>query len=175
MRYLVALALAASALIPSSFAVAQAWTRDQGSFYVNLTYRTSSASAVYDESGDLQDLPDTVTQHILGFYGEVGLIDRWLTLTLDGELYRHASFGDATVDGVGDFRVGAWTGLLPEPFRLSAGVQVGLPFGRSAPQGNSPASSQLPTGDGEFDVAFRLAAGHSFGGGRLPVEPLRHR
>ena len=164
---LFALTLGFTSLSPS-IAEAQAWTRDQGGVYAGLSYRWISASAYYDRNGDRVEGP-RFTQHTLGLYGEVGAIDRWLMFTLEGELFRQNEFADlATVRGVGDWKIGAWTGLLEAPFRLSLGVTLGLPFGRSNPSADADASQEerdatamLPTGGGEWDVSFRLAAGYS--------------
>src|SRR5262249_55988785 len=121
--------------------------------------------------------PDRYTQHTLSFYGEVGLISRWLTATLEGQLYRRNILdGQGFTDGMGDLRIGAWTGLLRAPVRLSLGFTAGVPAGDAAPRGADQATNDiahhLPTGDGEFDFEWRLALGHAFGGARR--WPLLH-
>jgi len=76
-------------------------------------------------------------------------------------------------DGLGDMRVSAWTGLLTKPFHPSFGLYLGIPTGDSAPSappaaspGSDLVARSLPTGDGEWDVEPRLAAGYGFGGVR---------
>lgn len=178
---LFAVVLAVFALLAASprSASAQAWTRDQGSFYVQLSHRFIRAGSLYRPDGSLSPpLPGDYVQHVLGLYSEVGLVDRWLTLSLEGELFRANSLkNQGSVRGIGDLRAGLWTGLLVAPFRLAAGVLVGLPTGDESPSAGPNADAveravirSLPTGDGEFDVHFRLAAGHSFGGGKWPLQ-----
>ncbi|MEM9071746.1 MAG: hypothetical protein AAGE52_24770 [Myxococcota bacterium] len=157
-------------LFTTSDASAQAWIREPGSVYTQLSYRIIRADRLYDPDGNRVDI-QPFRQHTLGFYSEVGVVDRWLMLTLDGELFRRSVLEDqGAVSGIGDLRVGAWTGLVEVPFRLSFGVVLGLPTGdpnpdapRDAPASDQTVADVLPTGDGEFDVSFRLAAGHGFG------------
>lgn len=149
-------------------AQAQAWIRDPGSFYLNLGYRYIGANKFYNLDGDVQDIR-SFRQHSLALYAEAGVIDRWLMVNLEGELFRRNVLVDqAAVSGLGDMRLGLWTGILEAPFRLSAGVQVGLPFGDASPDADSDdpadqiAADLLGTGDGEVDVTLRLVAGHGF-------------
>ncbi|MFK8003596.1 MAG: hypothetical protein AB8H86_28800 [Polyangiales bacterium] len=151
-------------------AQAQAWIRDPGSAFVQLNYRLIRAERIYNPDGSVGDILP-YRQHAVGLYAEAGVVDRWLMLTVDGELFRRNVLTDqAAVSGLGDIGIGAWTGLLEAPFRLSFGVHVGIPTGDETPE--APAGSDalaqtrasvLPTGDGEVDVALRLAAGHGFG------------
>ena len=175
---LVAVAAVGTAMTASTVN-AQAWTRDQGSVYVQLSHRYIRADSFYAPDGNTRPLTDgDYVQHVLGIYGEVGVVDRWLTLSLEGELLRsNALKTQGRVLGLGDIRVGAWTGLLTSPFRLAFGVLAGLPTGDDNPSagaGADPTSQavarSLPTGDGEYDVHFRLAIGHSFGGGSWPLQ-----
>ena len=163
----------------SEAAQAQAWTRDQGSVYVQLSHRFIRAESFYALDGKTRALSNgDYVQHVLGIYSEIGVVDRWLTLSLEGELLRsNALKTQGRVLGAGDMRVGAWTGLLVAPFKLAAGVLVGLPTGDSSPSAGANADAitqgiarSLPTGDGEFDVHFRLAGGHGFGGGKWPLQ-----
>lgn len=159
---------------------ANAWTRDQGSFYANLSYATISASQFYGPDGTKLPLGHTYAQHVFGFYGEVGVISRWLTLSLDGTLFRWSGLTDlGHTSGLGDLRAGLWSGVLTGPVRLSVGVLVGIPLGDPLPQAGPGAdtdarqtANSLPTGDGEVDVELATAAGYTFGG--LRSWPLRH-
>jgi hypothetical protein len=111
----------------------------------------------------------------------MGILDRWLTATLEGEIFRRNEMQDlAATQGFGDIRVGLWSGLLVAPFRLSAGVKLGLPTGDPAPEAGEgadddaqTAAAVLPTGDGEYDFEPGLRLGYGFGGkGR--AWPLEH-
>ncbi len=176
----VAAVVALTALSTPSIAAAQAWVRDPGSGYVQLGYRViRDADRFFTPDGGTTDFA-RYSQHTLNFYGELGLIDRWLQVTVAGELFRRNVLVDqAAVAGVGDFRVAAYTGLYepessgrPDPFpvRITAGVELGLPTGDPNPDPGVAASDPsfpqlnafadtLPTGDGEVDVTFRLLAG----------------
>jgi hypothetical protein len=172
------LALIGALLLASATARANPWTRDQGSFYANLSFSRIDAESFYSPSKEKQPIRP-YSQISLGFYAEVGLLDRWLTLTLDGTLYRRASIeAQGRTEGIGDLRIGWWSGLLTAPLRLSAGVLVGIPTGDADPSpdaGTAPGAeliaASLPTGDGEVDVEFKLSLGKGFGGG---VWPLKH-
>ena len=167
-----AVAVLASSLAAPTRAEAQAWIREPGSAFASLAYRVIRADRFYAPDGDTLPIND-FRQHTLALYGEVGLVDRWLMATLDGELLRRSVLVDqGATTGLGDLRLGLWTGLLEAPFRLSLGLQVGLPTGDPSPEADGDPLSQttadlLPTGDGEVDVALKLAAGHGFGWRRV--------
>ena len=146
---------------------AQAWIRDPGHTYAQLSYRLIRADRLYSPSGDAIDIRP-YRQHALGFYGEVGVVDRWLMVNASGDLWRRQVLVEqGATSGLGDLRVGLWSGLLEAPFRLALGLEVGLPTGDPAPRvgdSNDPGAQAIadvfPTGDGEVDVHVRLAAGH---------------
>jgi hypothetical protein len=171
--------LAALVIIGCSLpAAAQAqWTRDLGSGYVNLTVSGLTGSQQYDVEFNKAELPSTYSQIILSLYGEVGLIDRWLTLMVSSELLRRSQLSDqgATL-GFGDTELGLFSGLIADPVRLTIGVEVGLPTGDHDPTAGDGADPQaneiarsLPTGDGEFDFEPRVLFGYSFGGDAWPL------
>ena len=152
---------------------ANPWTRDQGSYYVNLNYSSISATSYYgpDLGADRISLGTQYSQHSVGLYGEVGLLTRWLTLTFDATLFRQSGLEDrGATRGFGDMRIGLWTGILGGRFRLAGGILLGIPSGDATPDadgGDEAAqliAATLPTGDGETDVEGRLAFGYSFGG-----------
>lgn len=165
--------VAFTVLLASTDALAQAWIRPAGEVYVNTSYSRISGDGFYGPDKERVELGSTYSQSALGLYAEAGLIDRWLMLSLDGELFRQNTLeGQGETTGLGDLRVGAWTGLVEAgAFRLSAGLLVGLPTGDDQPQadGDDPSADDiatlLPTGDGEIDIEPRLIAGYSFGGG----------
>lgn len=165
----------------SSPALAQAWTRDQGSGYLNVSLTHVASDEVYGANLEPQVLATTYRQVTMGVYGELGLVDRWLTLSVSAELLRHNSLAEqATAFGLGDARVGLWTGLVTAPLRLTLGVLVGLPLGDSSPSAAEGATlreqaltASLPLGDGELDVQPTVVLGYAFGGGGS-AWPLRH-
>ena len=164
-------------LSASQQARAQAWIRDPGHAYVKLGYRLIRATSIYGPDGNTRPVGDGYRQHALGFYGELGVVERWLSLSLDGDLFRRSVLvNQGATAGLGDLRLGAYTGLLTAPFRLALGVQLGLPTGDPSPSAGRVqdefVARTLPTGDGEWDVAVRLHAGHSFGGGPRMGHPV---
>jgi len=173
------------ALFPTA-ASAGPWTRDLGHGYVNLAYARIAAKKLASLDGVGRDIAP-YEQHAFQVYGEFGLIDRWLTATFEGQLFRWAQLtGQGSTYGLGDLRLGFWTGLVTRPVRLTAALLLGIPSGDPAPlpgdaaNGLDPAdprqreyatylkdvAAALPTGDGEADVELRLSLGHSFGGVR---------
>lgn len=164
-----------------SVASAQAWTRDAGSGYVNLSVSVLSGDELFGADGESREIASTYRQTTVGLYAELGVIDRWLTATVNAELFRDNRLDDqGATRGVGDLRLGLWTGLVTTPFRLTAGLQVGLPTGDDVPGGTDGVdpnadliANSLPTGDGEVDFEPQVILGHSFGGGDSGW-PLQH-
>lgn len=170
-----------AALLRSTPAHAQAWTRDQGHGYVNLSLNHIAGTRFFGPDFKTIPIADTYRQLTLGLYGELGIVDRWLMATISSEVYRRNQLDNqGRTDGIGDARLGLWSGVLVEPFRLSVGLVVDLPTGDSAPAPGpgSPAAAvsiakSLPTGNGRFDVEPSLAVGTSFGAGNS-AWPLLH-
>lgn len=165
-RLLLGGALVAGVLQSADNAAAQAWIREPGSGYVNLSYRYLPANEFFGADGKVVPSAEYV-QHSVGLYAEVGVVPRWLMLTLESELFRRNVLVDqGAVTGVGDTRVSAWTGVLVDPFRLSVGLTLGIPTGDSRPNADGgdararQVAAVLPTGDGETDVTLQVAAGH---------------
>lgn len=182
MRVSHAAALAAGCLaaVLPSLVHAQAWTRDQGAGYAEFSVFNTQGDQIFNSDGQREPINE-FSQTIVSFYGEVGLIDRWLTLTLSSELFRRNSLADrAATQGVGDTQIGLWTGLLESPLRVTFGVVLGVPTGDDQPDAGpdgDPESQRnaatLPTGDGEFDVLPTVLLGYSFGGRRVDGGPWR--
>ncbi len=162
-----------------SVANAQAWTRDPGQAYLSLSVTRLSGNALFNSDFSRQSLPFTYNQTLISTYGEVGIVKRWLTVSFNAELFRRNSLEDqGATFGLGDIRLGFWSGVIEAPFRLTLGVDFGIPTGDNSPDSDNPddfqaqsISRSLPTGDGEFDVEPAVLLGHSFGGGSWP---LRH-
>jgi hypothetical protein len=168
-------------LLGSRSAHAGAWTRDSKHFYLSLGWARIAANAQF--ARDFRVVPSLARyeQHVVYFYGELGIIDRLLTLSVDAQTFRFAEYQNlGSTSGLGDFRVGLWTGMLDKPVRFSFGLLLGIPSGNPDPSRNQPGLSAeersvqrlLPTGDGEVDVEARAALGYSFGGKRY--WPLQH-
>jgi hypothetical protein len=176
-RALAAAALA-SALASAPAAHAGPWMREPGHFYISLAYQGLSAERLY--GGSLEVVPISGLRiHTLTFYGEIGAIPRWLNISIDGDLFRHTeAVGQAYTQGMGDLRLGFWTGLLQSRVRLAAALLLGVPSGDPEPDAQSSdletqhLARSLPTGDGEVDVEARLSFGTSFG--RARYWPLEH-
>jgi hypothetical protein len=159
-------------------AAAGAWTREPGHVYLNVSYSHIAASNFYTPDFHVTPI-QPYEQHVVGFFGEVGIAP-WLSATLDGTIYRRNQIlASGYTEGVGDWRLGVWTALSRARVRLALGLLVGIPLGDPAPSAgpNADADAQqiarsLPTGDGEWDVEARLAAGTSLGGVR--AWPVRH-
>jgi hypothetical protein len=164
--------MSATAAILCSLVISQAWTRDQGSAYFNLSLTTFGGDRAYSAEFQAIDIVP-YRQTSLGFYGEVGLIDRWLTASLSSEVLRHNRLQNrGSTFGLGDTRLGFWTGVVTEPVRISLGFVTGLPTGDPRPDAGAGAdrdalliAASLPTGDGEWDFSPRVALGWSFSGG----------
>jgi hypothetical protein len=165
-------------LLLSARVWANAWTRDAGHFYLQSSYLHLSSSSFYGSDGTIIPIRP-YRQDVVTVFGEVGAISRWLTFTVDGTLYRRNELvAQGYTDGVGDWRVGAWTGLLTRPLHLAVGMTVGIPFGDAHPTvangdvGAQQIAASLPTGSGDTNVEWRVSLGHSFG--RVPRWPMGH-
>lgn len=166
-------------LIAPTAALAGPWTRDAGHFYLGTSYLHIAANEYYGPDFSIVPIRP-YEQQVVSFYGEVGVVTRWLTLVVDGVPYRYnALIGQGYTQGVGDWRFGVWSGILTKPFRLAVATTLGVPFGDPHPSAGPNASiaqqqlaSSLPTGDGEYNVEWRVSAGYAFG--RYPHYPLSH-
>jgi hypothetical protein len=167
------------ALFGPAAAQAGPWTRDAGHFYLGTSYLRIAANDFYGPDFSIVPIRP-YEQQLVSFYGEVGVVSRWLTLAVDGVPYRHNELvGQGYTQGVGDWRIGAWSGILTRPFRLAVAATVGIPFGDAHPSAGPSATvaqqqlaASLPTGDGEFNVEWRVSSGYAFG--RYPRYPLSH-
>jgi hypothetical protein len=178
MKALGRLALLVLLLRPDA-AIAGPWTRDAGHFYLSTSYLRIAANDFYGPDFSIVPIRP-YDQQLVSFYGEVGVITRWLTLAVDGVPYRYNELvGQGYTQGVGDWRIGAWTGIVTHPLRLALAMTLGIPFGDPHPSAGPSASvaqqqlaSSLPTGDGEYNVEWRISAGYAFG--RYPRYPVSH-
>lgn len=138
---------------------AQSSVRNQGSGYLNLSVQTQSGNEFFNADGEVRE-GRNLQQTILSFYGEIGLVDRWLMLSMSSELLRRNVLTDqGATTGLGDLRLGLWSELVRMPrLRVLVGLQAGVPTGDERPQSDdadevlSLIAATLPTGDGEFDL-----------------------
>lgn len=151
------------------------WTRDEGSFYVGAGYAVLRADQVFAPDFSVVRI-QPYTQHVVSLYGEVGILRRWITATVEAVVYRRNHLeAQGYTQGLGDLRLGVWTGLLQRPLHLAAGLLLGVPSGDPDPsrgldahadEGARLIARSLPTGSGEWNLEARLSLGHSFGGAR---------
>ncbi|MCU1278924.1 MAG: hypothetical protein JWM53_2470 [bacterium] len=156
-------------LLWATRASAGAWTRDAGHGYVGTGWSRIAATSVFGPDG--KTLPIAAyEQNAWSLYGELGLISRWLTATVESTLVRDNAQAGAHTTGMGDWRFGAWSGVVDKPVRLSLGATVTVPLGSPTPRDLQP--GRLPLGSGELALDVRAAFGWSWPGGRY--WPLRH-
>ena len=165
----VALAWAAATLLDGATAWAGAWTRDAGHGFVTTGWSRIAATGVFAGDGSIQPIAP-YEQSAWNAYGEFGVVSRWLTATVESTLLRDNAEAGAHTTGIGDWRLGAWTGVVERPVRLSLGATVTMPLGTPTPA--SVQAPRLPLGSGEFSLDARAAFGWAWAGGRR--WPLRH-
>ncbi|MEL6179046.1 MAG: hypothetical protein AAFS10_08835, partial [Myxococcota bacterium] len=94
-------------------ASAQAWIREPGSGFVDISYRTVSGDTFFDANGNSRELASTFNQTTVNLYGELGVVERWLQVSVSGELFRRNALEEqGATPGLGDFRLGCWAGIL---------------------------------------------------------------
>jgi hypothetical protein len=168
------------------------WTRDKGKGYLNLSYSRIAAARLFFPDGTIGPIAP-YEQHALQLYGELGLVDRYLTASFEGQLFRYNRLvGQGATYGMGDMRLGFWSGLVTKPLRVTGAILLGIPSGDPAPKAGSATADlsasdpqqslyraylqdvarTLPTGDGEVDVELRVSLGTSFG--KVRRWPLEH-
>jgi hypothetical protein len=155
-------------LLISTVTYAGGWTKKKGEGFYKLGFQYIRAKYFYEPSGNrvpITPLGDYTTS----LYIEYGIED-WLTAvgyipfykynTLDRVVGRSSGteyFGGDKASGFADPDVGLRVALIRNtPTVLALGVSVGIPVG------NSKQPNGLLSGDGEFNQAVSLQAGHSF-------------
>lgn len=158
-----------ASLIAARPAQAQSSVRAPGKAYFNLGLQYQSSDRFFNAQGASRQGRE-LEQTIVSAYAEVGVVERWLMLSLSADLLRRNVITDTgATTGLGDLRIGAWTEWAAfGPLRLLSGLQFGLPTGDSAPEGdgdpvNDLVAKTLPTGDGEFDIEPSVLLSGSFG------------
>lgn len=161
-------ALVVVAMVPAR-AWAGAWTRDQAHGLVSTGWSRIAADSVFAADGRTTPIAP-YAQNLWNVYGEVGLVSRWLTATVESTLVRDDAQDGVHTTGVGDARLGAWSGVVVAPVRLSLGATLTVPLGSVTPRDATP--GRLPLGSGELSLDVRAALGWAWNGGRR--WPLRH-
>src|SRR6185369_15173262 len=165
-RFVACAIVACAVLAPESRAWAGPWTREAGHGYIGTAWSRIAATSVFAGDGTTEPIP-RYEQNAWGLYGELGLISRWLTATVESTLVRDNAQSDAHTTGIGDWRFGAWSGVVVRPV---LGATVTVPLGSPTPRDVQP--GRTPLGSGEFSLDVRASFGWAWPGGRR--WPLRH-
>lgn len=164
MRILLAMAVMVLCLAPANASAQSGFLRAPYSGYAKLSFTTLSSNDFYDTSGNLSNFGGDFTQRNLQLYGEVGL-HKYLTAGINATVLRLNSFENSdTAAGLGDLRLFAKSGLQFLGFHAAGIVEVELPTGRSEANVDTEfegVRTNLPTGDGETNIWFRLALSRS--------------
>jgi hypothetical protein len=161
--------VACALLLWASRALAGPWTRDAGHGYVATGWSRIAATSVFGADGRTRPIL-TYEQNAWNLYGELGLVSRWLTATVESTLVRDNAQGGEHTTGMGDWRFGVWSGVLVHPVHLAVGATLTAPLGSPTPHDAQP--GRLPLGSGELALDVRASFGWSWPGGRR--WPLRH-
>lgn len=153
-------------LAPSVADAGGGFVREEGSLYSKLSYGYFRSNDFFTLEGELRDQGREFEQQRVNLYAEYGLLE-WLTFEVNLPILGlHAFEQSEQISGLGDVRIGAKAGTLVEGFALAGGIAVELPTGRdrvfAALDGDPNNRINLPTGDGEPNVWFRLGASRSF-------------
>jgi hypothetical protein len=162
-------ALAALVVAVAAPAHAGPWTRDAASGFVATGWSYIASTRVFAGDGATEPIP-RYEQNAWNVYGELGLISRWLTATVESTLVRDNVQSATHTTGMGDWRFGAWSGVVTRPVRLAFGATVTVPLGDPTPRDVEAPRTSL--GSGEFSLDLRASFGWSWAG--APRWPLRH-
>ena len=85
--------------------------------YLNISYSRISAKRLFLPDGSIADIAP-YQQHAAQLYAEVGLINRWLMASLEGQFFRYNQLtGQGATYGLGDLRLGGGTGRRAAQYR----------------------------------------------------------
>lgn len=141
------------------------WTKEKGRYFSKLSYNFYSSNQYYNLTGDKLET-STFKQQGIFLYGEYGLTDK-LTLLTSWPVFKANSFETtSTVYGIGDLIIGAKYSLLKGKFPVAFSITPEIPLAPADNYAQNKVNSfeqiNLPTGDGEWNFLFNLAASHSF-------------
>ena len=160
MRFVTLASISATLLFSSTADAYSGFVKEAGSGYVKLSFNTFESNDFYDTSGELSDFGSDFSQQNLSLYAEYGVLD-FLTVGVDVPVLRLNSFETSdTAAGVGDLTLFAKAGTSLAGFRLSLTLAPEFPIGRSEALVDTEFDdirSNLPTGDGEFNIWTRVA------------------
>lgn len=147
--------------------------QEAGSGYAKVSISTFSSTDLFSTSGERLTFGNAeFTQRNLALYAEYGLLP-FLTVGIDAPVLRLNSFDTSdTAAGLGDIAVFAKTGLELWGFHLALIVAPEFPTGSDEQEVDTEfegIQTNLPTGDGEFNLWTRVAVSRS-----LPLNRLVH-
>jgi hypothetical protein len=140
-----------------------AWPQKKGSGYYKMSFRYLSGDNIYNSDGVKIPIAK-FNDFTIGAFGAFGITEK-LTGFLNVTLFKSTTLDSASQDagfdtdvsGFGDIDIGVKYGLLKfDKTVISGKLLFGIPTGKGTPDGG------LLTGDGEFNQAIGIEAGHSF-------------
>lgn len=153
-------------LVPICMQAQSGWTLQKGALYMKADYFALKADTYYDETSDGFTV-HSFKQTALNLFGSYGLSDR-LSLQMHFPLFKSHRFENTEkVSGIGDLRLELKYRLTDNRFPVSISIAPEIPLGKKnaiVKNLNTPnLTSNLPLGDGEWNVWTTLAASKSFG------------
>ncbi len=140
-----------------------AWPQKKGSGYYKISFLYLSGDNIYNSDGVKIPIAQ-FNDFTIGAFGSFGITEK-LTGFLNVTLFKSTNLDstrqdagfDTEISGFGDIDVGVKYGLLKfDKTVISGKLLLGIPTGKGTPDGG------LLTGDGEFNQAIGIEAGHSF-------------
>ena len=140
-----------------------AWPQKKGSGYYKISFLYLSGDNIYNSDGVKIPIVK-FNDFTIGAFGSFGITEN-LTGFLNVTLFKSTNLDstrqdagfDTEISGFGDIDIGVKYGLLKfDKTVISGKLLFGIPTGKGTPD------SGLLTGDGEFNQAIGIEAGHSF-------------
>jgi len=150
-------------VLPAEQVFGGAWPQKKGSGYYKLSFRYLNGDNIYNSDGVKIPIAK-FKDFTIGAFGSFGITEK-LTGFLNVTLFKSTTLDSASQDagfdtdvsGFGDIDIGVKYGLFKFDKTVISGKLVfGIPTGKGTPDGG------LLTGDGEFNQAIGIEAGHSF-------------
>jgi len=150
-------------VLPTEQVFGGAWPQKKGSGYYKISFLYLSGDNIYNSDGVKIPIAQ-FNDFTIGAFGSFGITEN-LTGFLNVTLFKSTTLDSASQDagfdtevsGFGDIDIGVKYGLLKfDKTVISGKLLFGIPTGKGTPDGG------LLTGDGEFNQAIGIEAGHSF-------------
>lgn len=150
-------------VLPTEKVFGGAWPQKKGSGYYKISFLYLSGDNIYNSDGVKIPIAQ-FNDFTVGAFGSFGITEN-LTGFLNVTLFKSTTLDSASQDagfdtevsGFGDIDIGVKYGLLKfDKTVISGKLLFGIPTGKGTPDGG------LLTGDGEFNQAIGIEAGHSF-------------